>query len=107
MVNYKLFSPHEFSAVGVQYPDTKPFVAPYWIDNNLSSGGTVSYGVFTGDSTLLDEVSNFISISENIQFSGVWMLVAYWNDIPLFGFGSDVAVSFIYNDGLERTYVYH
>lgn len=95
MVNDE-FSPYEFSAVSVQYPDTKPFVAPYWIDNDLSVGGNVSYGVFTGESALLDEVSNFISISESIEFSGTWMLVAYWIDVPFFGSSDeDIAVSFI------------
>lgn len=33
----------------------------------------------------MEQVSNFISNRENELFSGVWMLVAQWIDIPLFG----------------------
>ncbi|CAI8026301.1 Deleted in malignant brain tumors 1 protein [Geodia barretti] len=79
------FSPHELSADDFPYSDTKPFVAPYWIENDLSQGGNVSYGVFTEDSTLLIEVSDFISQSESVEFSGTWMLVAYWINVPFFG----------------------
>ena len=84
MVNDE-FSPYELSAVDLQYPDTRPFVAPYWIENDLSQGGNVSYGVFTGVSAPLVEVSNFISQSEGVQFSGTWMLVAHWIMVPFFG----------------------
>ena len=90
------FSPHELSADDFPYSDTKPFVAPYWIENDLSQGGNVSYGVFTEDSTLLIEVSDFISQSESVEFSGTWMLVAYWINVPFFGSSDEdeVLVSF-------------
>ena len=61
------------------------FIAPYWVDNDPSMGGSVSYEVHTGNSSLLSQVSNVISSTEAVEFSGTWMLVAYWLDVPLFG----------------------
>lgn len=64
-----------------------PIVAPYWLDNDLSSGGSATYEVHTSTSRHMEQVSNFISNRENELFSGVWMLVAQWIDVPLFGRG--------------------
>ena len=76
-----------------EYPDTEPFVAPYWIENDLSEGGNISYNNLTGDSELLFQVSNFISRSEDVEFCGTWMLVAHWINIPLYGSDEEDAVS--------------
>lgn len=62
-----------------------PIVAPYWLDNDLTLGGNATYEVHTSTSRHMEQVSNFISNKENELFSGVWMLVAQWTDIPLFG----------------------
>ena len=58
------------------------FVTPYWIDNDPSSQGNVSYSVFVRGSEQLQKVSSFISQSQRTSFIGTWMLVAYWLDVP-------------------------
>ena len=58
------------------------FVAPYWIDNDPSTQGSVSYKVYAQGSPSLELVSDFISSDLSIEFSGVWMLVAFWQDVP-------------------------
>lgn len=58
-----------------------PFIAPYWIDNDPSVGGNVSYEIH-GDGPLLQLVSDYISSSQNRTFCGTWMVVAYWWDVP-------------------------
>ena len=44
----------------------------------------MSYEVHDGDSPLLREVSCSISNREKVRFSGTWMLVVYWSNVPLF-----------------------
>ena len=58
------------------------FVAPYWIDNDPSIQGNVSYGVHVQGSSCLQVINNFISRDQEIEFSGVWMLVAFWQNVP-------------------------
>ena len=72
----------EFSSLD---PTTNPFVAPYWLENDASEQGMVVYEVLDGTSDRLDEVNNFISSSENVEFSGTWALVAQWLEVPQFG----------------------
>ena len=69
-----------------------PFIGPYWIDNDPSAGGFVSYEVFTGDSDQLSEVSNFISETENVAFNGTWLLVAQWDDVPVWMMSNTVSI---------------
>ena len=64
---------------------TTSFTTPYWVDNDPSQGGSVSYEVHTGSSPLLSQVSDYISSSQSVEFSGTWMLVAYWLNVPEFG----------------------
>ena len=71
--------PLDFSEVPLE---ATPFIAPYWIDNDLSVRGNVSYEVHGAESLLLREVSDYISSSQNVTFSGTWMMVAYWWDVP-------------------------
>ena len=61
---------------------SSPFIAPYWFDNDPSSQGNVSYEIHSGSSFLLTQVSEYISNRERVQFSGTWMVVAYWLDVP-------------------------
>ena len=64
-------------------PDgTTPFFAPYWIDNDPSVKGNVSYEVHTTGSPLINQVSDHISSSQSVQFNGTWMVVAFWWDVP-------------------------
>ena len=66
------------------------FVAPYWIDNDPSIQGGVSYEVHEQGSPSLELVSDFISSDLSIEFSGVWMLVAFWQNVPEFFFQEQV-----------------
>ena len=61
---------------------TTPFIAPYWIDNDPSLRGNVSYEVHTTGSPLLNQVNDYISSNQNAQFRGTWMMVAFWWDVP-------------------------
>ena len=61
------------------------FVAPYWLDNDPSSGGIISYEVHTGSSPLLRQVSQLIANNQGSQFCGTWMLVADWLSVPVHG----------------------
>ena len=86
------FGLSEFSSVETDLDMfVPPFVAPYWIDSDLSEKGSVAYEVIAGTSDRLTQVSNFISRSENVDFSGTWMLIAEWIDVTLFGFGDIVS----------------
>ena len=62
--------------------DAVAFVAPYWIDNDPSVQGSVSYEALIQGDPLVQEVSDFISKSQGTVFSGEWMLVAFWLDVP-------------------------
>ena len=68
------------------------FVAPYWIDNDPSVQGNVSYEVHAQDSTSLEDVNAFISRNLSIEFSGVWMLVAFWQNVPEVFFEEQVGI---------------
>ena len=59
-----------------------PFIAPYWIDNDPSMRGNVSYEIHAGNGPLLQLVNDHISSSQNVTFCGTWMMVAYWWDVP-------------------------
>ena len=58
------------------------FVTPYWIDNDPSVQGNVSYEVHARGSSYLQDVNDFISRDQDIEFRGVWMLVGFWWDVP-------------------------
>lgn len=61
--------------------ESPPFFAPYWTGNDPSIRGNVSYEVHTEGSPLLQNVSIYISIKQNVEFNGTWMMVAYWHEI--------------------------
>ena len=73
------------------------FVAPYWVDNDPSSGGIISFEVHTGSSPLLRQVSQHVSNYRGSQFCGTWMLVADWFAVPVRG---DSEVGSMNYDGL-------
>ena len=84
--NPQLFSPSSPSAY---------IVAPFWANNDISNRvGNITYEVHTAETSpsYMMLVSSFISQQKQVKFSGNWMLVAYWNDVPQFG-GSLSAVS--------------
>ena len=83
----------------IRFEDIQPgaaaFVAPYWIDNDPSVQGSVVYEVHERSSALLQRVSDFISRDQNVEFSGVWMLVVFWLDVPEFFFEHQVICSMV------------
>ena len=62
-------------------------VAPFASDIDISAGGSVSYQVHSSGSSsaLLRQVSNFIKTSQDVNFLGSWMLIAYWSRVPYYG----------------------
>lgn len=60
-------------------------VAPFWANNDISQGyGNVSYEVHdeTSSPHLLRWVSTFISQTSQANFTGRWMIVSEWQQIP-------------------------
>ena len=59
-------------------------VAPFWTDTDITEGvGEVSYLVYDkSQSESLSWVSTYISQQQQISFTGTWMLVAEWRDVP-------------------------
>ena len=67
--------------------ESEYLVAPFWADVNIANMervGDVSYQVYSSGSPLLDTVNAFICDEKNFDFNGNWMLLAEWNDVPLF-----------------------
>ena len=56
-------------------------VAPFWADNDITHEGQISYESHQG-TDLLTHVSFFIRQLLQTDFSGTWMLVAEWEDVP-------------------------
>ena len=73
-------------------------VAPFWADIDIRINGSISYEVHStsaGSSSiaLLNRVSTFISNQKNTQFSGNWMLVASWSQVPAYSGSSSIVSS--------------
>lgn len=70
------------------FPGDPPWqytVAPFATDTSFINGdGEVSYEIHTlsSDSGFLSEVNKFLHQRGRNQFSGTWMLVANWKNIP-------------------------
>ncbi len=85
----------DLSLFGRSYPNHSPYifpgsrfqnylVAPFWSDNDITRGvSEVSYQVYNNSqSESLFWVSTYISQQEHINFSGTWMLIAEWKNVP-------------------------
>ena len=76
------------------FPEGRQFlVAPFWADIDVSRGvGDIRYEVHTTSSSgsFLTDVSDFISNVTGSQFTGHWMLLVEWNDVPHFGTSLDL-----------------
>ena len=62
-------------------------VAPFWASNDISSRtGSISYEVHNSASSgsYLEQVSSFVSRSQEVQFEGTWMIVTEWRDVSQF-----------------------
>ena len=73
-------SPHLFP--GTNFYDY--LVAPFWTDTDITEGvGEVSYQVYdNSQSETLSWVSTYISQQQQIKFTGTWMLIGEWRDVP-------------------------
>lgn len=73
----------------------KFFVAPYWADVDLRSEGDVRYQTFEitsedeEETQQLQAVNDYISAEENIDFTGIWMLLVEWDGVHPFPQGGD------------------
>ena len=63
-------------------------VAPFWVDLDYSSGGSISYEIHSCISEngvsreLLERTSSFVSSAKNLSFQGTWMFVERWEEVP-------------------------
>lgn len=81
-------------------------IYPFWDDTNTDNPyeqGQVSYEVHTTESEAslgyLSQVSAFVELVEEVEFTGLWMLLAEWSGVPsqqvleiLLGTGNEVGV---------------
>lgn len=66
-------------------------LAPFWADLDTTENGSVSWELHTIEQSpqLLDQVNVFLQTIEGVNFTGTWMLVAFWEDL-------DIYVSIVY-----------
>ena len=82
-----------YLSLGSRYIDFTPrrfpaddfIIAPFWSDVDIRSVGDISYEIHTSSTAAMSLVSTFISQRQQIDFTGTWMLIAYWNNVPRFG----------------------
>ena len=80
-------------------------MAPFWVDINIANDdgvGTVGYEVHDQNGLFLSQVSDFISRQQRTNFSGQWMVVAEWRDVPEFR-GSTSVVSILAKKNKKKT----
>ena len=57
-------------------------LAPFWSDVDISIYGSIFYEVHSGaNSSLISQVSSFISNHTGNDFIGTWMLVVQWDQV--------------------------
>ena len=67
-------------------------VAPFWSDIDIRNEGNIFYKIYTGETRtgrdLLRAVTSFVSLKQPVaaNFSGSWMLVVEWSEVPPFQF---------------------
>ena len=77
----------EGSALADPFPQRFPLnlhdytVAPFWDNGDISVAGRISYTI--GSELLVECVSDFISSQLCVRFTGRWMLLAEWYQVPL------------------------
>lgn len=63
-------------------------VAPFWADGDIGGRGNITWGIYTtgGSNTAdayLTQVSELIqNRRENVSFTGNWMMIVNYNEIP-------------------------
>ena len=77
-----LYAPYLFPGSGLH-----SIVAPFFTDTDISGGvGRIRYEIHTNATSqhLLSNVNNLINEHMGTEFSGEWLLIAEWNDVPAF-----------------------
>ena len=72
---------------------TLPLVAPFFTDIDISNGvGEIDYEIHTAATSgaIFSQVNSLIEEHAETNFSGEWMLVATWDDVPPFGSGTTI-----------------
>jgi hypothetical protein len=89
---YSGFSPFLFNE-----NTSLPLVAPFFTDIDISNGvGQIDYEIHTSDTSgsILSQVDSVINEHTGTSFSGEWMLVATWEQVPAFGGGTSITNTF-------------
>ena len=64
-------------------PSTPSFIASFWLTGDITVGrGNVSYEVHTTSTSLLRQVSDYVSRNQSVPFVGSWMMIAFWSEVP-------------------------
>ncbi len=76
-------------------------LAVFWNDHDPRMNSEVQYNVYSIDEGTLAEhylntVSRHVSKQEEKNFTGTWMIVAYWKQVPPYPYGSNYWV-YMYN----------
>ena len=59
------------------------FIASFWLKGDIAVGrGNVSYEVHNTSTSLLRQVSDYVSRNQSVPFVGSWMMVAFWSEVP-------------------------
>ena len=72
-------------------------VAPFFTDIDISSGyGQINYEIHTKITSqfILSQVNSVINDHAQTEFSGDWLLVAMWDEVPRFGGGYSIVREF-------------
>ena len=69
-------------------------VAPYWADHDIRRDGEVHYKVLERgqdkiDDSILNRVNHYISLSTNSDFIGTFMILAKWENVHPYPYGSN------------------
>ena len=73
--------------------DTHSLVAPFFTDIDISRGvGQIRYEIHTTATSeyLLSNVSKLINEHTGKTFSGEWLLIAEWRDVPAYSRSTDI-----------------
>ena len=84
---------------------TPSFISSFWLKGDIAVGrGNVSYEVHNTSTSLLRQVSDYVSRNQSVPFVGSWMIVAFWSEVPeMFVTGvSSVSMVHIYQNNIDN-----
>ena len=72
--------PTSFGSLPISTPS---FIASFWLMGDITvRRGNVSYEVHNTSTSLLRQVSDYVSRNQSVPFVGSWMMVAFWSEVP-------------------------